>query len=520
MFQAAQDTDYTAFWDVFKSTSPDNELMHGDTLAKLWSRSRTLIKDNPVAAGAQQAYINFILGGDLAVKSNSTSKRQRAQIKEFLTVQLEKLDITGQMSLSQMVEGIISSSFQDGDVLINLPIDSRRKGVKTVVELIEANRIQTPGDLATKNSISPEDNLVRLGVQYDTEGRVQGYWVKKRNYVASGITSKEAFDFYPMYRESNGYRRKVTWLFKAPLNNRPQASRQYPVMTPVIMLFKYLQDYKEAVLIGARVAACFSAFVKTANPAGAFKTLTTEAGRTTSNPTSERRITRLQPGTVTYLKPTEEVTFAAPNRPGDNVDPFIVRLYKTIAMYLRIPYEIIFMDLSETNYSSWRGGALEAKKMANRWRRELTRVIRWVVSTLVLEGMLNNELLGSIVDAKLVIRWPSNGILDPEKEARGDKLRLENGTVSKQMIAEEQGLDYEELREEIEAEALMELDFKARMLARKKELEEKYGVLIADESEGQPQDRDTSSSRRAGEQGGSDIDEEDAKDRRKNDGNW
>ena len=436
----------------------------------------------------------------------------------FLSTQLEKLDITGTQSLSQLAETIASSSFQDGDLLINLPLDNRRRGVKTVVDLVEATRIGSPSELTQRVVTAPEKNLTRLGVEYDEEGRVQGYWVKKRHFVGTGRNDKAAYDFYPMYREFNGYRRRVTWLFKAPLNTRPYASRQYPVMTPVITLFKYLQDYKEAVLIGARVAACFSAFITSNNPAGAFKAMTTEAGRINQNPATQRRVTRLQPGTVTYLKPGETIDFASPNRPGDNVDPFIKRLYKTISMYLRIPYEILFMDLSEANYSSWRGGALEARKMANRWRRELTRVIRWVVNTLLFEASLSGEINGTVADAKIVIRWPSNGILDPEKEARGDKLRLENGTASRHMLADEQGLDYDELREEILAEALEDLELKAEKLKKKKELEEKYDILISDEDEGQ--DRDTSSSRRPNEEDGTDLDAEDAKERRKNDGNW
>jgi len=522
-FEGAADSVYTKYWEVAGLMTPDYELDQGSSLKKLRLRSRQLIKDGGVPAGIQQAYINFIAGGEIAVKSNSTSPRQVKQIKEFLKIQLNKLDMTGTESLNGFVEQVIGAAFQDGDVLINLPLDNKRKNVKTVVEVIEANRIETPADKESTRRGVYKSN-VRHGVQYDDEGRIQGYWVRKANHDTLSRTSLDAFDFYPMYREFDGIRRRVTWLFKAPLYTRPNASRQYPVMTPIITLFKYIKDYKEAVLIGARVAACFSAFVKTSNPAGSYKTMTSVGGATQTNAERTVRVTKLQPGTITYLKDNEDIQFAAPNRPGDNVDPFILRLYKTIAAYMRIPYEILFLDLSETNYSSWRGGVIEAYKMVGRWRRELGRIIEWAVSTLVFEAMLNGDIIGSLDDAHLVIRWPAKGLLDPEKEARANKLRLQNNTTTKRRIAEEEGEDYDELLIEREKEEIEELELIAKKLKKKKELEEKHGILIADEDEGSvdlgPDNRNTSNSRRKGEAEGEDLDPDDAKERRKSDGNW
>ena len=61
---------------------------------------------------------------------------------------------------------------------------------------------------------------------------------------------------------------------------------------------------------------------------------------------------------------------------------------------------------------------------------------------------------------------------------------------------------------------------KPRSSKRKKEYAEKEGIIFPDTVEAEEAKRDTSKSRREGEQEGEDLDEEDAKERRKEDGNW
>jgi len=519
-FEAARDTAYTMGWRIMTEANPDTELTDSDTLKKLRLRSRQLIKDNTIVAGAQQAFINMVHNGGPSIKSASTNRIQRDQINDMLAEVLPDADMTGTTSFSCLLEQIIAWSFADGDILINLPLDNKALGIKTRVELIEAFRIKTPTEFLHKTS----SRDIRHGVEYDTQGRILGYWVKKADKVDSFSDKQEYFDFLPAYKEANGLRRKVTMLFKAPLNARPNMSRGYPLITPAIALLKHFDAYMEALVVGARVAACFSAFIKTKNPAGTFKGMTTDASGAILDPqdsNGERRVQKLAPGQVFYLKPDEEIEFAAPNRPGDNADAFILRILKLIAAYLRVPYPLMFLDLSEVNYSSWRGGVLEMIKMISRWRNRLDEVIDWIVGTWVLEGISLGIVRGSYKNSIIVKRWKTSGILDPEKEARANKIRVTIGTASKKMICEEQGLNYDEVQAEIYEEQMADLEQEAAVLIRKKQLETENGIIFADTVQPtEPADRDTSESRRPGEDAEGDLDEDDARDRRKDDGNW
>ena len=59
-----------------------------------------------------------------------------------------------------------------GDVLSSLPLDFKREGIKTVINLTEADRVQSP-------FTGGEGKIIRHGVERDTFGRVKGYWVAR-----------------------------------------------------------------------------------------------------------------------------------------------------------------------------------------------------------------------------------------------------------------------------------------------------------------------------------------------------
>lgn len=525
-FKGADDTPYTKNWNIFGEYTPDYALDASNSLMTLRARSQQLIRDNPIVSGLQQAYVNSVCSYGPVIKSGSEIRLRAKKADAILAPLLASADLSGCISLTNLIETIVASSFSDGDILINLPLDSSKSGVQTVVELIEAFRVATPIEYTRYNKNDPMYGRVRHGVQYDAQGRVEGYWVLKANISDMNSTRFQVkdFDYYPMYRSAVGadgieYRRRVTYLFKAPAGNRPLASRQYPLTAALITTLKNLDDFSEAVVIGARVAACFAAFVQTKNPNKAIASMTTDSeGNTTTTPDGTKRHARLQPGQIFYLNLNEEISFASPNKPSDNTDSFLLRNYKTISMSIRIPYILAFLDTEQVSYSSWRGAVLEAFKTVQRWRRELNSVIDWVVSTWLTEAMTLG--LVNSTEANLKIRWPSVGVLDVEKEARGNKLELENGTKSRQMICDEQAIDYEVVQQERTEEALEAVELQAKILVRQKELEEEFGIEFIPEKETATSGGKNTKRRPGEKDDGGTVSDDDATERRKEDGNW
>jgi lambda family phage portal protein len=497
-YREANTTAYNSGWDIFNETSADHALDVGDSLITLRRKSQQLVRDNPIVAGFQQAYINLISGVGPTIYVESGSSIQEKQANKVLSDWMEYCDMTGTKSYSQLIEEKVAASFADGDILINHPIDDKRDSIQTVVEYIEAYRVQTPSDYYTNQNI-------RHGVQYDAFGRIEGYWVK--NYDKLSLYASDSVNNYKYY-PAKIRNRLVTYLFKAPLANRPSSSRQVPAVTPIISKLKQFDDYYDALVIKMRVAACFATFIVSKSPMASAKLLTTDAeGNAQTDSTSNRRYSKLQPGMIGYLQAGEEVQFASPNTPGDNVDAFIVRTCNLLSMPLRLPYVVSFLDTSEVNYSSWKGANLDTNRMVARWRRDITRDINQDCKTVLTEALLRGYIRGEIDDLTVKVRWPAVGMLDAEKEARGNKIALEAGVTSRERISDEQSVDQEAIDEERLAEALVDVEREAAVLKRKMELEESMGIqfpiLGAD---GKPDKFDPSS--------------ETAVENRKEDGNW
>ncbi len=508
-FKQLDEQPYLSSWSQRHETTPDQELIDYNALESLHNISSMMIKNNPIAQALQIAQVSTILGGEVHTNLvGPTSMETKGQ--DILDDAFSGLDINQQFTYSSLREQIVTGAFDRGDLLMSLASDKNRGDTETYLELIDTARLSTPNEFKS-------NPLSRNGVQYDKRGLIQGYWVKKLDDMAHCYSGdKKTYTFYPRYKKDSrtGYSRLVTDLFLAPTNLKPNQSRQIPLLTQSMKPIRLLDQYIEAVVIGARVAACHAGFISTSNPAGAKR----------SAKGGMDNLGKINPGTMYFLKRGDRVDFSSPSRPADNADVLIKRLIIHACASIRIPYDIAFLDLQDTNYSSWKGGSLEAGRNAKRWVQLLQKVDTWVSNTILLEAISKRRLKGSLKNTSIVSRYPRYNPLDDEKSARADNLNLnKNKTTSQHQVCEENNQDWQQVQDERLVEAMSEVKLQAEVLKEQKVYEKKYGILFSepkdDKSSGDGDKRDTSKSRRPGEEKGGDLDDEDAKDRRKDDGN-
>jgi len=465
----------------------DYELTEQSSLSDLRRISQRLIKQNFIAAGAQQAYVNTIVGGDLVVNVLG-----RPDIDQLLKKELKYVDLDQTQSLGEMLARVVSSVFASGDILITMPYDKETDA--SYVDLIEASRIRTP-----PNKIN--DGSIRQGIKYK-KNKITGAHI--RSLVTSPLNSRSLYKdnvndykYHPMIKEG----RKVAHFFRAPLNLRPNQTRQYPIMTPILNMLRYIDSLLEYTLIGTMVAASFSVFIRSKNPAGTKKSLESQ------NKTGIESVGQLSPGQVWYLNgASESIEFASPNKPSDNTDQFLRRLFRMVSMTLRMPYETLFLDLGEANYASFKSGLLEVKRMKKRWDTALIPVAEWIIRTKLQElwskGMINVEPNSLDLD----IQMPKLGIIDEEKESRANRLDINDTKIKSQRQAiNDSGADYDVVQAQITEEALLAVDRQAKVLVKQKKLEEKHGISFNPDGE-DGEEFDPSS--------------EEAKEERKSGGNW
>lgn len=490
----------------------NTELAEGETLSSLRKISSRSVKNNFLAYGIIQALVNAIVGGKIVSKIIYPEEEIEKKLNRKLEPVLKAVDINDEVSLEEWSEMVITGTAERGDMLVNLSdYKEKRTGTTIIPELIEASRIMTP------NSKRTNKNIIN-GVETEENGRLSKYYVLKANndsfYAGynTGITDDESFIEIPAFKKIRGVENRAAYLFRIPTNQRPNQTRTPPLITPIMGLLRYFEQYLEAVLISARVAACFVGVMKVENPTGTDMNL-----KNIGSEDPSFSYTDLAPGTLMTTQVGKgDITFASPNRPSDNVDHFLKRLCMFISMAMRDPYISLFLDLSDANYSNYKGGMNEKERMISRWQNRLTWVIEWYIFN-VLKKWRTDGLRFSLSKVKIDITFPKFQAGDPEKKARSQKTEIGNKTTTQKYICEEEQTNYEKLIEDLIEQAVNETRIEAERLKTQKEFEEKYNIQFPEVNT--PNDRVTEGAEKQPD-GKIDIDEEDKKEKRKEGGNW
>ena len=219
-------------------------------------------------------------------------------------------------------------------------------------------------------------------------------------------------------------------------------------MSPAISRFNDLDEYIEAELVSARVAACLSVFVRKADPMGAATAM--------SNYNTEAdgaRIEEVEPGVINYLNIGEDIQVVDPKR-NDSMGTFVESILRTVGMSVGLPYELLVKDFSKTNYSSARAALLEARRQFDYYRCWIAEkfcqpIYEMVIEEAYLRGELpitqrQFETKRHILTKATWIGTPW-GQIDEVKETQAAILRIDSGMSSYADEMVGQGKDWKDV---------------------------------------------------------------------------
>jgi lambda family phage portal protein len=415
-----------ADWSTLSYT-PD-QLLETD-LGNLRARSRDLVRNSALAAGLMATYVDNVVGpGFSCVPSpraavlgldESVVEAFRAAAEDawedwgsFADV-AERTDWAG---LQRMIEW---SALEGGDVLVHFTRRDKRAAYWQLgVELVEAERIRS----------SAYDPDWTMGVLLGTGGQHVAF------KVWPGFT---AFVGEPVIVRRWDRDGQVSELYH--FQGRPGQTRGIPLLTPILPLFRDLDDYLEAEVVAAVQAACISSVVKTTNPAVA------ASGRLSETSEDGNRIEEFRPGQIEYLAQGEELQTYNPQRPGNTFDPFVMRLTRMICRGIGLPYELGALDFSQTNYSSARAALIEVRRTFQARQRHFTTRINQPVYQMVIRearekgrfDMIPDEVWAANEYELYRADWvaPGWGWVDPKAEVEAAVLAIENGLSTREIEA-------------------------------------------------------------------------------------
>lgn len=422
-------------WSSFGGSADED--IHNN-LSTLRQRSRDLYCGVPLATAAIKTMRTNVVGQGLCLKSQidykylGIDKEKAREVEEqierefSLFADSQNCDAARLDNFYELQQLAFLNWLMSGDVVALLPMKQRVGSVyELCVQLIEADRICTPDDKSN-------DENIHDGVETDNFGEIVAYYIAKNHPFAIDCKKVQEWKRVEAFGRKTGRRNVLL------VSNRERIGqiRGVPFLAPIIEGLKQLGRYTEAELMAAVISGMFTVFIEKEgvsdeNPLGELD-FNDNSGNN-SGPASD---IKLAPGTIIDLQEGEKAHDINPGRPNANFGGFVQSICEQIGAALEIPYEVLMKHFS-SSYSASRGALLEAWKSFNMYRHWLARdfcqpIFEAWLSEAVAKGRI--QAPGFFTDplvhkAYCGAKWcgPTQGQLDPVKEANAAVIRMENG---------------------------------------------------------------------------------------------
>lgn len=328
-----------------------------------------------------------------------------------------RCDYDGRLTFSGLQSLVMETVVESGEALIvrqpanagdGLPVPLR-------IQVLEPDYL----DGSRHGMLGAGGGPIIQGIEFDKFGRRIAYWLYSF-HPGSGLVAGKVFQSRRVDAKD------VIHVYRM---ERPGQARGVPWAASAIARANDFDDFEDAELMKAKVAALFSAFVTD------FEGGSTAIGEPDKkNPEFEF----LEPGQVTYLPPGKQVTFAQPAATVEG--SFTTRTLRRIAASFGVTYEDLTGDYSMVNFSSARMARLAHWQNVHDWRWNMlipqfcAGAWDWFME--LAAGM---EGWNKIPAAK----WtePPMPMLEPEKEGLAYQRLVRNGTMTLYDMIREQGRD-------------------------------------------------------------------------------
>ena len=404
-FEGASTGRRTSNWKT-TNASANAEISGG--ISRLRSRSRDLIRNNPYATSAIDKLVGNAVGTGISLGCESE------QLLKLWNLWVKEADFYGDSDLYGLQALASRSAFESGDCLLvrrrTRAADAGASGVPLRIQVLEGDHLDPGVTGAQANG-----NFAIGGIEVDRDGRRVAYHLFDTHPGEAAIAD-------PRMKSRRVLAEDVIYLFE---KKRPGQLLGFPRLAVSIMRLRDLDEYQEALLVKKKIEACFAAFVQSDDTG---KLVGTTSNTETDADGNSRRIERLSPGMVNYLRTGETVTFGEPSSSADG--GFTSDTLHAIAAGAGCTYEQLTGDLSGVNYSSMRGGRAEFKILIEQYRwltfvpQVLERIYTWWEEAAYGRGKLRTTGYEHVWTPP---RWE---YVNPKEDVEADRLELDAGLAT------------------------------------------------------------------------------------------
>ncbi len=419
------------------STAGPNSTLFS-SLGNLRARSRELSRNDPQIDGAMDCLVSNIVGMGISPRWQLSNSKLKKALQQLWLDWTQEADKDGLLDFYGLQALIARSIIESGEVFVRFY--PRRSGSGLVVPLqlqvLEADHLDE-----TYNTIAPNGNEIRMGIEFDKSGQRAAYWMFREHPGEIFMTVANQFDRVRIPAS------EILHTFK-PL--RPGQQRGRPWLASLILTMHELNQFDDAELVRKKTVAMLCGFIT--SPSEEEQGPPPFGDEVESDETGSP-VVDMQPGTYTTLPPGHEVTFSAPADVGGNYDAFVKHQERRVARGLGgLTYEKFTGDLTGVNYSSIRAGNLEFQRQCKQFIFNVMafQICRPIARYWLSQVALSNAMFlpGYAKDPKsyLRIKWTIDGWpwVDPLKDLKASTGLVRSGFSSRTQEVAERGLDVED----------------------------------------------------------------------------
>ncbi len=339
-------------WHDVGDYSPDVAVSSG--IQTLRSRSHHNVRNNPWATNAAATWVGAAVGNGLTPRWRVKEQELRQALQELWSDWIAEADFDEVNSFYGLQALVVRTVINSGEAFIIKKPRPLEEGLSVPLQL----QVIEPDMLADD---IPDEQLadggyVKGGIRFSKEGKRTAYCFYRSHPAElsyfegkTGTVWVRADSVLHVYRVE-----------------RPGQTRGAPWGSSCLLRLHELDQYEDAELVRKKTAALFAAFIQEAT-ADSVGSPVLGARKTRTG----KRLTGLNPGTLQYLQPGQEVKFSSPADVGTTYEPWLRYQLLSIAKGFGITYEMLTGDLRGVNYSSIRAGLLEFRRLCQQVQHHL-----------------------------------------------------------------------------------------------------------------------------------------------------
>jgi lambda family phage portal protein len=384
-------------------------------------RARNLDRNNVLASAILDRATENVIGTGIQIEPQTDSEDFNKRAAEVWDDWKQRCDLTGRMHYDEMQRSVFRTAMRDGDVgcaLINAGGFPRK-------QIIMGDYLESPP--------GRYDGGLRVdGVEFDPVGMPVRYWIKTVDEkFKTTYTSIAARDFEFMAHTSDVMQVRGMTRFQQAFD-----------------LFDMIMGYLDATVVSARAVAFFSLLIKKHQSPSIFKNLPNTANAAGNN---QKKI-NLEPGSVQYLAPDEDVVQVKPEQPISGFPEAIATFCRFVGLQFGLPIEEVLLDYSRANYTVSRAIKMKIQRVSDVLQQDfaakfVSRDYQWVISNAINAG----EFDGIVIPDKA---WRHEWIpqplplVDPNKEIQAAREAIALGVETRTNVALGMGYRFKSLCEQ------------------------------------------------------------------------